>query len=108
MRIMNAKHTRRNAMAAYLISDITVLDEERYAGYRARVSDQIRQFGGEYLVRGGKVEGLEGDWQPSRVVVVKFESIAAAKKWWGSEEYGELKALRQATTETKMIVVEGC
>ena len=94
-------------MAAYLIVDITVRDEQRYAGYRARVSDQIQQYGGEYLVRGGALERLEGDWRPTRVVVVKFESIAAAKKWWESEDYAELKALRQATTDTKMIVVEG-
>lgn len=94
-------------MAAYLIVDITVLNEQRYASYRARVTDSIRQYGGEYLVRGGKVEELEGDWQPTRVVVVKFESMAAAKKWWSSEEYAELKALRQATTDTRMIVVEG-
>lgn len=94
-------------MAAYLIVDITVLDEQRYADYRARVTDSIRQYGGEYLVRGGKLERLEGDWQPSRLVVVKFQSIDAAKKWWSSEDYAELKALRQATTETEMIVVEG-
>jgi uncharacterized protein (DUF1330 family) len=94
-------------MPAYLIVDITVHDEQRYADYRARVTDQIRQFGGEYLVRGGRIERLEGDWQPSRVVVVKFESIAAAKKWWESDDYAELKAIRQATTDTNMIVVEG-
>ena len=94
-------------MAAYLIVDITVRDEERYAGYRDRVTDQIRQYGGEYLVRGGRIERLEGGWQPSRVVVVEFESIAAAKKWWESEDYAEFKAIRQATTDTNMIVVEG-
>jgi uncharacterized protein (DUF1330 family) len=94
-------------MAAYLIVDITVRDEERYANYRARVTDQIQQYGGEYLVRGGRIERLEGDWQPSRVVVVKFDSIAAARRWWESEDYAELKAIRQATTDTKMIVVEG-
>lgn len=94
-------------MAAYLIVDITVRDEEHYAAYRARVTDQIQQYGGEYLVRGGKIERLEGDWQPSRVVVIRFESIAAARKWWESEDYAELKTIRQATTDTNMIVVEG-
>ena len=94
-------------MAAYLIVDITVRDEKRYADYRARVTEQIQQYGGEYLVRGGRLERLEGDWQPSRVVVVKFESMAAAKKWWESEDYAELKAIRQATTDTKMVVVDG-
>ena len=94
-------------MSAYLIVDITVRDEKRYADYRARVTEQITRYGGEYLVRGGKLERLEGDWSPSRVVVVRFESLAAAKKWWESEDYAELKAIRQATTDTNMIVVEG-
>ncbi|HEX6626992.1 MAG TPA: DUF1330 domain-containing protein, partial [Gemmatimonadaceae bacterium] len=82
-------------------------DEEHYAPYRARVTDQIQQYGGEYLVRGGRIERLEGDWQPGRVVVIRFESIAAARRWWESEDYAELKAIRQATTDTNMIVVEG-
>lgn len=94
-------------MAAYLIVDITVKDELTYAGYRARVSDQLRQYGGEYLVRGGRVERLEGDWNPKRVVVVRFESIAAARRWWESDDYAELKAIRQASTDTNMIVVDG-
>ena len=94
-------------MAAYLIVDITVRDEEHYAAYRARVTDQIQQYGGEYLVRGGRIERLEGDWQPSRVVVIRFESISAARRWWESDDYAELKAIRQATTDTNMIVVEG-
>jgi uncharacterized protein (DUF1330 family) len=94
-------------MAAYLIVDITVKDELTYAGYRARVSDQLNQYGGEYLVRGGRVEQLEGDWNPKRVVIVRFESIAAARRWWESDDYADLKAIRQASTDTNMIVVEG-
>ena len=94
-------------MAAYLIVDITVRDEARYASYRARVTEQIQQYGGEYLVRGGRLERLEGDWQPTRIVVVRFDSIASARRWWESEDYAELKAIRQATTDTRMIVVEG-
>ena len=94
-------------MAAYLIVDISVRDEQTYAGYRTRVSDQIREYGGEYLVRGGKTERLEGDWNPKRLVVVRFESMEAARKWWGSEDYAELKAIRRASTDTNMIVVEG-
>ena|SRR5881394_1563338 len=94
-------------MSAYLIVDISVRDERAYDGYRTRVTDQIRQYGGEYLVRGGRAERLEGDWKPKRIVVVRFESIAAARKWWESDDYAELKAIRQASTDTNMIVVEG-
>src|SRR2546423_6078292 len=94
-------------MTAYLIVDITVRDEERYAGYRDRVTDQIRQYGGEDLGRGGRIERLEGDLQPRRVGVVEIESVAAAKKWWGSEDYAEHKAIRKAATGKKINVPQG-
>ncbi len=63
--------------------------------------------GGAYLVRGGRVEVLEGTWQPKRVVVVRFDSAAAARSWWHDPEYSELKAMRQRSTITNMILVEG-
>jgi uncharacterized protein (DUF1330 family) len=62
---------------------------------------------GNFLVRGGKVENLEGVWSPKRFVIVEFSSVERAKAWWDSSEYAEAKALRQATANTQMIVVEG-
>ena len=65
------------------------------------------EYGGRFIVRGGKTETLEGDWAPKRFVVVEFPSVDQAKAWWASPEYAEAKALRQATSETQMIVAEG-
>jgi len=93
-------------MAAYLIVDITkVLDEATYANYRSKVNRGIAEAGGEYLVRGDAVQVLEGDWSPNRIVVVRFPSIEAARQWWSSPEYSELKQTRQASTITNMILV---
>jgi uncharacterized protein (DUF1330 family) len=95
-------------MAAYLIVDITdVRDEKAYASYRSAVPGSLAAAGGRYLVRGGPIDVLEGDWQPGRIVVVRFESAAAACRWWGSPEYAELKRLRQASTTANMILVDG-
>ncbi|HJQ13012.1 MAG TPA: DUF1330 domain-containing protein [Gemmatimonadaceae bacterium] len=95
-------------MPAYLIVEIaSVRDQETYAAYRARVSDQLKSYGGEYLARGSNIERLEGNWSPRRIVLVRFDSLEAARRWWSSEDYAELKALRQASAETNMIVVEG-
>lgn len=95
-------------MAAYLVVDLTkIVDEETYATYRSRVSKGLAEAGGEYLVRGGPVRVFEGDWSPNRIVVVRFPSMDAARRWWGSSEYSELKQMRQASTVTNMILVPG-
>jgi uncharacterized protein (DUF1330 family) len=59
------------------------------------------------VVRGGKTETVEGQWEPTRLIVLEFESAARAKEWWASEEYREAKALRQRTARTNAVIVEG-
>ena len=95
-------------MSAYLIIDVTgIHDEPTYATYRSQVSSGLRAAGGTYLARGGAIDVLEGDWRPGRVVVVRFESTEAARQWWTSGEYEHLKRMRQASTTTNAILVEG-
>jgi uncharacterized protein (DUF1330 family) len=94
-------------MAAYIVVQVDVKDPERYADYRAMVPATLAKYGGRFIVRGGKTETLEGSWSPKRFVVVEFPSVEQAKAWWASPEYAEAKALRQATSETQMIVAEG-
>jgi len=95
-------------MAAYLVVDITHIHDERsYALYRSQVSPGLEAAGGTYLARGGSVEVLEGEWSPGRVVIVRFDSIEAAHRWWKSPDYESLKRLRQTSTSTNMILVAG-
>ncbi len=94
-------------MSAYIVVEVDVKDPERYANYRAMVPASLEVYGGKFLVRGGAVENLEGNWIPSRFVIIEFESVDRAKQWWDSDEYREARNLRQATSHTKMIVVEG-
>jgi uncharacterized protein (DUF1330 family) len=94
-------------MSAYVVVEVEVLDKERYEVYKQLTPASITAYGGRFLVRGGAVETLEGEWSPERFVVVEFPSVAQAKAWWGSTEYEEAKALRQAIARTRMIVAEG-
>ena len=95
-------------MAAYLIVDITgIQDEQTYARYRQQVSPGLSSAGGRYLARGVAIEVLEGDWHPKRIVLVRFDSAVAARGWWASKDYAALKHMRQASATTNMIVVEG-
>ena len=94
-------------MAAYIVVEVDVKDPERYADYRSMVPASLAVYGGKFLIRGGQVENLEGDWEPQRFVMIQFDSVEQAKRWWDSEEYREARNLRQATSDTRMIVVEG-
>jgi uncharacterized protein (DUF1330 family) len=95
-------------LAAFVIVEINgVCDEATYARYREEVSANLANAGGQYLVRGGNVEVLEGNWRPGRLVVVSFDSMRAARDWWNSSAYAELKSMRQRSTNTKMVIVEG-
>ena len=94
-------------MPAYIIVEVEVHDQERYEKYKSMVPPSLAAYGGRFMVRGGKVETLEGDWAPKRFVIVEFPSLEKAKAWWSSTEYAEAKALRQATAKTQMILVEG-
>ena len=94
-------------MAAYVIAIVDVKDPVRYEAYRKGVLPTIVAHGGRFLARGGTVHRLEGDWAPSRLVIVEFPTVEHAKAWWNSPEYADLKALRQATSEGSLVVLEG-
>ncbi len=94
-------------MAAYVVVDVQVNDPVRYEEYRKTVAPTLAAYGGRFLVRGGKVDVLEGSWSPKRLVIVEFPDVATAKAWWSSAEYANPKAVRPSASETEMIVVEG-
>jgi uncharacterized protein (DUF1330 family) len=94
-------------MTAYVIVDVEVTDPERYVRYRELAKPIVEAFGGKYLARAGRTEALEGDWLPSRLVILEFPSIEQVHLWLNSEEYREARALRHATANTRMVVIEG-
>ncbi|MGE5338512.1 MAG: DUF1330 domain-containing protein [Gemmatimonadota bacterium] len=94
--------------AAYVIVEMKVTDPEQYKQYMAAAPATIAAAGGEYVVRGGRQETIEGDWQPARVAVLKFPSFEAAKAWYDGEQYRAVRARRKGATEYfNMILVEG-
>ena len=94
-------------MPAYLITEIEVTDPKGYDEYRARVGKSLQEYGARFLVRGGEIEVLEGDWQPKRMVMCVFDSLDKAREWYNSDGYQELKRLRQGTATMNMVAVEG-
>lgn len=94
-------------MAAYVIVDMTVTDTVRIEEYRRQAGASVAAMGGQFLVRGGEMEVLDGDWRPQRIVVIRFPSLEQARLWRQSPEYGKACEIRDRAARTRMIVVEG-
>jgi uncharacterized protein (DUF1330 family) len=95
-------------MAAYLVADIEVTDPAGYEEYRKGVGATLAAYGGRNLVRpGGKMEVLEGDWVPKRLVILEFPSVAQLKAWYESPEYRPLLEIRLRAAKSKMVLIEG-
>ena len=95
-------------MPAYILVDVQVDDPERYARYMALTPAAVAAAGGEFIVRGGKHEVLEGTWQPSRLVALRFPTYDTARAFYDSELYRAARAERAgATARFNMVLVEG-
>mgnify|MGYP003433713170 FL=1 len=94
--------------AAYILVDMQISDMEQYKQYMAEGPAVVAAAGGEYMVRGGKIETLEGQWNPQRMVMLRFPSYDQAKAFYDSEAYRRVRAKRQGATEFfNMVLIEG-
>jgi uncharacterized protein (DUF1330 family) len=94
-------------MAAYIITDVIVNNEEAYTQYKALTPATIAAYDGKFITRGAKTEIIEGNWNPQRLVILEFPTGARAKEWWNSPEYAPLKKIRHDNAVTNMLLVEG-
>jgi uncharacterized protein (DUF1330 family) len=95
-------------MPAYVIAYAgNVRDADAIAEYRRRNTDAVEKHGGRFLARGGEVEVLEGPWPHERCVIMEFPDMEAARGWYGSDDYAPLKAMRQAASDTQIILAAG-
>jgi len=91
---------------AYLVVDAKGSRPEMMAEYRRLAQIAVEKFGGRYLLRGGAYEVLEGDWQPERLVVVEFPSLAMAKSFYDSPEYVAARKARDGVADFDMLLAE--
>jgi len=93
---------------AYLIVEMHITDMDQYRQYMAEAPAVVKAHGGEYLVRGGHHESLEGDWQPHRVALLRFPSVEQAKAFYDGEAYRRVRSLRAGAVEYfNSVLVEG-
>ena len=94
-------------MPAYVINDMEVTDPVMFEEYKKLSPATVALYGGRFLARGGRTDTLEGEWSPKRLVIIEFPSVDQARAWADSAEYAPAKRLRQITTISNLIVVEG-
>jgi uncharacterized protein (DUF1330 family) len=94
-------------MAAYVIVHVEVTKPTEYEDYKKMSPSSIEAYGGRFLARGGATQVLEGNWQPKRLVILEFPSAEQARTWWASPEYAPAKALRNATSNSDLVIIEG-
>ena len=102
-----AREKGKYQMSAYVIATAKVRDEARFAEFVKRVPEAVARHGGKYLVRGGNVEQVGGDWAPGRVVVMRFDSLERARTFLDSPELSGIKDMRDQSADVKAILVEG-
>ena len=94
-------------MSAYVIANIRITDPVQYEEYKRLSTIAINAYGAQVCVRGGEVTVLEGDWQPDRVVVLKFASVDRARAFYDSPQYLAARQAREHAADMRMVVVAG-
>ena len=92
---------------AFLVAEVQLTDADAIKPYGAKAPQLVVQHGGQFVVRGGKTESLEGMEPAGRVTIIQFPSMAALKKWYDSPEYREVAPIRQRATKSRLFAVEG-
>jgi uncharacterized protein (DUF1330 family) len=91
----------------YVVAEVDVHDAATFAKYGAKVPDTLKTYNGHYLVRGGKIEGVEGTAPKDRFVVIRFDSVEKARAWENSPEYEAIKPIRHSSATSRVFIVEG-
>ena len=94
-------------MSAIVVARIHVTDPDKYESYKPLSKQAIEDFGGRYLVRGATPTTLEGKSDDVRYVVLEFESVEAATRFYDSPGYLRARKAREGASDTVIDVVEG-
>lgn len=94
-------------MPAYLIVETDIHDPEQYERYKEASPGAVAAGGGRFIARGGEIAVLEGDWHPKRLVLLEFEDLEAARRFYDSPAYEAARRLREGAADMKMVAVQG-
>ena len=94
-------------MPVYLIGDVSVIDPAAYEQYREATTQMILRHQGQYMVRGGEIEVIAGEWRPRRLIVLVFPDKASVRGYLSDPEFARLGELRQRALQSNIVMVDG-
>jgi uncharacterized protein (DUF1330 family) len=104
--VINTLRAQGAKKPAFVIADVEVTDPTAFEAYVAKVPDTLKPYNGRTIVRGRPFQ-KEGEAPRGSVVVIAFESLADAEKWYATPPYSSLIPERQKAAKTQLYVVEG-
>ena len=94
-------------MAAYVFFDAVSIHPEQMTAYRDKALASVKAFGGKLVAATNNIDCREGDWHPTRIVMLEFPSMEKARAWYDSPEYQEVLPIRLSANKDKMVIFEG-
>lgn len=94
-------------MSAYVIFDVEIRDMSKYQEFTIGVKPAVEAAGGMYLARGGAHKVHEGSWEPRRIVILEFPSVAVWDDFYTGPVYQGLKSIRDECSSARLVSVEG-
>ena len=93
-------------MGAFMIIQADISDPQQFMEYAKRTPELVTKFGGRYRCMRSEVEQLEGNPDNRKIVVSEWPSMDAARQFWNSPEYAEVKKCREGAAEVDVYLVE--
>jgi uncharacterized protein (DUF1330 family) len=97
----------QNAPPVYYVAEVKVNDPDAMKPYREGVAATVKQYGGRFIVRGNKIEAVEGKAPDGVVAILEFKSLADAHRWHDSPEYQAIVGARHKAATSRVFLVEG-
>ena len=94
-------------MDYYFIAQIRINDDDEYQKYIDKAGAIFKKYKGEYLSVDNEPDLLEGKWDYTRTVLIKFKSKDDFEDWYYSDDYQEILKYRLKGADCDTILIKG-
>ena len=94
-------------MSAYLIASMKLHDHDSYEEYYKLVPDIISKHSGKYIIRGGELKVVEGNWPGDRIAVLEFPDYSSARNFVDDPEYKPIAEIRKNSSTSHIWLIDG-